>query len=253
MAEKTQLHQHLASEPNVREKERILAKETIIAFDKKPHLFNGFFKTYQPKDVDGEQFPSESSTLVTTVQEKLKYYFDSLKDAINHSAVKEETNATAVADLLYENHVIAKNLHAPTLLNLENRLKELRKVLIEILTLDPKVEWKFDEDNQYHKTDPIETHKSKKSEKVITLAKATKEHPAQAQLAYEDKLVGYWKETKTSGAITPKMKSEILTRHDNWEIAVKEARQRANNAEIVEDPKIGDIILDNILHGGLPL
>jgi DNA-directed RNA polymerase subunit K/omega len=49
------------------------------------------------------------------------------------------------------------------------------------------------------------------------------------------------------------MKSEILTRYDKWELAVKDARQRANNAKLVIDGNIGKIITDSILHDALPI
>ncbi|KYK22715.1 hypothetical protein AYK24_00375 [Thermoplasmatales archaeon SG8-52-4] len=248
---KTQLHQHLAAEPNVKEKERNLAKEAENTLGKKQHHFAGRFRVYQPKEEGGEQFPPETEPLVTTVQEKISYYFDALSDAINHSIVKEETNAVATANLVYEGYTIAENLHATSLLSLENKLKQLRSLLMSIPTLDPKFNWKWDKDNNYYKTDPLQTFKSKKVPKVLVKYEATKEHPAQTELVHEDMVVGTWNETKVSGAITPKMKSEILSRHDKWELAVKDARQRANNAKIVEDEKLGKIITGNILHGGL--
>lgn len=250
---KTQLHQHLAAEPNVKEKERNLAKEAENTFSKKQHHFNGRFRVYQPKEDGGEQFPAENEPLVTTVQEKLSYYFDSLSDAINHSVVKEETNTIAIADLIYDGKVIAENLHATSLLNLENRLKQLRSILMSVPTLDPKFVWNWDDKNQYYATDTIQTFKSKKVPKVLVKYEATKEHPAQTELVNEDVVVGIWNETKVSGAMTPKAKSEMLARHDKWELAVKDARQRANSAKLLPNAKLGKIITDNILNGGLPV
>ena len=252
MAE-TQLHQHLAAEPNVKEKERSLAKEAENTLLKKAHHFHGHYKVYQPKEDNGEQFPPDESPLVTTVQEKLSYYFASLGSIIDHAIVKEETNSQATAELIYEGKTIKSNLHATSLLNLENKLKNLRSLLMAIPTLDPKYVWKWDKGNNYYKTDPIQTSKSKKVAKVLVKYDATDKHPAQTELIHEDLVVGYWNETKVSGAITPKMKSEILGRHDKWELAVKDARQRANNAVIVSNDLLGKIITDSILHGGLPI
>ena len=252
MAE-TQLHQHLAAEPNIKAKELALGKETEHTLGKKAHHFVGNVRVYQPKEDGGEKFPDEFEPLVTTVPEKLQYYLDSLSDLINHSVVKEETNATAIADLIYDKKVIKKNVHATALLTLENKLKGLRSKLMAIPTLDPKFVWEWNEKQNYYQTDPIQTLKSKKVPKVLVKYEATDKHPAQTELIHEDQTVGTWTATKLSGAITPKMKSEILTRYDNWELAVKDARQRANNAKLVVDGDLGKTITNNILDGGLPI
>jgi hypothetical protein len=252
MAE-TQLHQHLAAEPNIKAKELALGKETEHTLSKKAHHFEGSVRMYQPKEDDGEVFPDELVPLVTTVSEKLQYYLNSLTDAINHAVVKEETNATAVADLIYDDKVIKKNVHATALLTLENKLKGLRSKLMAIPTLDPKYVWNWNKDQNYYQTDPIQTLKSKKVPKILIKYEATDKHPAQTELIHEDQTVGTWTATKLSGAVPPKTKSEILARYDKWELAVKDARQRANNAKLVLDGDIGKTITDNILHGGLPI
>lgn len=252
MAE-TQLHQHLAAEPNIKAKELALGKETEHTLSKKAHHFTGSVRMYQPKEDDGEKFPDEFEPLVTTVPEKLQYYLNSLADLIKHAVVKEETNATAIADLIYDKKVIKKNMHATALLTLENKLKGLRSKLMAIQTLDPKFVWKWNKDQNYHQTDPIQTLKSKKVAKVLVKYPATDKHPAQTELVHEDQTIGTWTLTKLSGAIPPKMKSDILTRYDKWELAVKDARQRANNAKLIIDGDIGKVITDSILHGTLPI
>jgi hypothetical protein len=252
MAE-TQLHQHLAAEPNIKAKELALGKETEHTLSKKAHHFVGNVRTYQPKEDTGEKFPDELEPLVTTVPEKLQYYLDSLSDLISHSVVKEETNATAIADLIYDKKVIKKDVHATALLTLENKLKGLRSKLMAIPTLDPKYMWNWNKDQNYYQTDPIQTLKSKKVPTVLVKYEATDKHPAQTELIHEDQTVGIWTTTKLSGAISSKMKSEILTRYDKWELAVKDARQRANNAKLVVDGKLGVVITDSILHGTLPI
>ena len=100
---------------------------------------------------------------------------------------------------------------------------------------------------------PIQSLKSKKVPKVLVKYEATDKHPAQTELIHEDQTVGIWTTTKLSGAISSKMKSEILARYDKWELAVKDARQRANNAKLVVDGNLGDTITYNILNGGLPI
>lgn len=252
MAE-TQLHQHLAAEPNIKEKELALGKETEHTLSKKAHHFAGSVRMYQPKEDDGEKFPDEFEPLVTNVPDKLQYYLNSLADVINHAVVKEETNATAIADLIYDKKIIKKNVHATSLLTMGNKLKGLRSKLMAIPTLDPKFIWKWNKEQNHYQTDPIQTLKSKKVAKVLVKYEATDKHPAQTELIYEDQTVGAWTLTKFSGAIPPKIKSEILARFDKWELAIKDARQRANNAKLILDGDMGKIITDNILHGVLPV
>jgi hypothetical protein len=245
----SQLHQHLASEPNIKTKERTLAKETENTFHKKQSHFDGLIRTYTPKEEEGEQFPEENKPLVTTVHDKLDYYLKSFCDAVNHAVLKEETNTDATAELIYDGKTIDSGIHATSLLNLENKLKSLRPTLLAIPTLDPSDVWTWNKDQGYYETKPVTTLKAKKVQSVLVKYQATDKHPAQTELVTEDKTIGSWKTIKLSGAIPPREKSEILGRHDKWELAVKDARQRANNAVITRRTDIGDVIIKDILTG----
>jgi hypothetical protein len=70
--------------------------------------------------------------------------------------------------------------------------------------------------------------------KPITLAEATKEHPAQTQLISEDMVVGYWETIKYSGAISSRVKKSILDKIEDFSSAVKCAREKANSTEAQE-------------------
>ena len=78
-----------------------------------------------------------------------------------------------------------------------------------------------------------DTYRTAKKSEVVVLYPATKEHPAQTQLAVVDKQVGVFKTVYSSGKITPKRKSELLSQIDRLIIAVKKARSKANQVEIV--------------------
>src|SRR5690606_17075827 len=93
---------------------------------------------------------------------------------------------------------------------------------------------------------PVTVAKTTKKDVVITLAEATDRHPAQAKLVAEDVIEGKYVTTKKSSAITSSDKSDILSRLSKLEIALKEARQRANQQEVAFSEDIGGKILNYI-------
>jgi hypothetical protein len=128
-------------------------------------------------------------------------------------------------------------------------LSELRKVFEGIPTLAPGVSWKSDEQNRDGVYVTEHTEKSFKTEKDVQFKEAspaTKEH--KAQIATLDKVtnVGEYETTKWSGMYSPKRKAEVLDRLDVLRNAVKKARMRANNTEIV-DVQIGEVLLNFIM------
>lgn len=227
-----QLHEIIAIEPTVKAKADNILKETYDTFVKKQGHFVGQIRTYQPKDDDGERFPEESKELVTTVMEKLNYTFNAIIEKVDIMATKEETNIDAIADIIVDGDILFEKLHATTILSLEKEIAKWRNTLIASPTLQPGLKWKENKNQQIWEAAPIITTKPKKVPKVFIKYEATKEHPAQTELIHEDQTIGEWTTTHTSGAITPKEKSEILGRLDKLERAFKTARQRANTASV---------------------
>lgn len=103
--------------------------------------------------------------------------------------------------------------------------------------------WHFDENNSYFYSDVINTVKNKKMNKVIELAPATKEHPAQIQLVTEDVPIGTWKTIKISSKLPKTTVDEMLVKIDKLIKAVQIAREEANAVE-VEKSDIGSKIMD---------
>lgn len=244
----TQLHEIIAVEPSIKIKADNVLKEGGDTFTKRQGHFKGQIRTYDPVDDDGEKFPDESKELVTTVPEKLKYIFNAIIDKIDVIGTKEETNTEAVADVIIDGKVIFAKLHATTILSFEKEIGKWRGVLMHAPTLEPGLKWTENKNQQLWEAAPIKTLKGKKVIKVLTKAAATKEHPAQTELINEDQTIGTWTTVHTSGAITPKNKSEILERLDKLEQAFKTARQRANSTKINQQ-KLGDKIVKYLLNG----
>ena len=244
------LHMLLAIEPDKKgAAEKILA-ETINTFNKKQDHFTGQLRQYDPVgDDDTERFDAEQKILVTTVREKLEYTEKSLVELIDLLYQKEETNTQARADLVLDGVVLAKDVPATVLLNLENRFKAIRTMYQEIPTLTPEEEWRVDGTLKHtYKSKPKVTYKTKKVTTPLILYAHTDKHPAQVKEVVEDVRQGTWTTTKWSGMLSPSEKSELLGRVDALTQAIKCARVKANDQEAATN-KIGQRLFDYINAG----
>jgi hypothetical protein len=241
------IHEILAAEPNVKAKADTLLKEGMNTFKEKQGHFLGQERTYQPREEGGEELPDENQEVVTTVPEKLDYVFESLIERLDLIASKEQSNTGAMADVEIDGVVILPGVCATNLLMMEKELKNWRDLILGSPTLKPGVHWNYDEKLGHYKTNPIKTVKNKKVQDVLIKYEATKEHPAQTELISKDVVVGDWITVLLSGAVPPKQKSDWLGRLDKLIIAVKKARQRANDI-LAADVKYGQILKDYIFN-----
>ncbi|MEL6310420.1 MAG: hypothetical protein AAFQ52_19930, partial [Chloroflexota bacterium] len=76
-------------------------------------------------------------------------------------------------------------------------------------------------------------------------AEATKEHPAQVEVYYEDIVVGNWQTIKYSGALPASRVAVLKERVRALQEAVKFAREEANSAE-VDEQTVGETIFNYI-------
>ncbi len=251
---KNQLHQLLAVEPDLRNKAAKILVEAKSTFSKKADHFDGHTKLYEAFEESGDddrrsnKVPSDIKEIVTTVAEKLDYVTKSVAPAIDAQVSKEETNTSGIvrAELTVGEKSFGE-WSAQSLMALESFLLKIRDVFNSIPTLDPVRQWVPDPTQKdVYKTEATVSYRTEKRPKVITLAPATKEHPAQSQLINIDKQVGEFKTSYNSGRITPKQKSEYLGKVDKLITAIKSARSRANRAEIV-NKKIGKLIFNYLL------
>ena len=109
--------------------------------------------------------------------------------------------------------------------------------------LDPAQDWEpsSSEREGIFETPVVRRHRTKKMNRVLELSPATDKHPAQVQLVAEDVLAGYWNEKKFSSAVPASRKAELMERVEDLIAAVKFAREKANDTEVV-DFKVGEAV-----------
>ena len=213
----------------------------------KPDLFNGHYRQWKPATEDSEKFPAESKKVQAYAKELLNQYTEIRQEVFDIELAKDLTNATARADIVVDEIMIASELPATTLLALEKELTDVRTFIQGLPVLDPSESWTNDPNNQFlYKTSPERVSRTKKIEKPLVLYPATPEHPAQVKTTTEDIIIGEWETVKHTGAIPVAEKLKYWQRVNALLDAVKQARERANSAIVVEK-KLGKPIFDFIL------
>lgn len=213
----------------------------------KPELFNGFAKTYQKKDEDGEDLPSEKKRVQFVATEVLRSVERLTTELMTVTARKDWTNCGASADVAVDGDVIVPRVPVSYLLFLEKQLTDLHTIISNMPVLDEAENWTKDENSGLFKTEPTQTHRTKKIAKPIVLYPATPEHPAQTQMVAEDVIAGFWSQVKQSGALPKPDKQALLARAEKMLRAVKEAREEANGRNEIPTPSVGDAIFGYIL------
>jgi len=235
----SQLHELLAVEGDLAGQSQKIMAETIKSFGRN-ELFNGHTKVLKMDDENRqgeEEAGFESVKLTTTVKKRLDYTWDSLIRHIDAFSQKERTNQEAKADIIVDGAIIAKDVPVTSLLGLEKRLKEIRSIYDSIPTLQQGVEWvesPNDGEDIFKSKYPEVRTKTDKVLIPVVLYEATKEHPAQVKEVVKDVVVGKFVTEKVSGMVTSAQKSNWIGRIDDLIRAVKQARKRANNTEVVK-------------------
>jgi hypothetical protein len=239
---KPKLNQILAIEKGL--KTRVYAEFTELhQATQKPALMNGFSKTYQPRDEEGETYPSESQKVQYEHQAVLERVSASLTELFDITATKDWANCSARADVVIDGRVLMASVPATYLLFLEKQLSDLATFVQKMAELDAASDWNPDPATGLLKTDPAAAQRTKKVQRPIVLYDATEHHPAQTQLITEDVIVGQWVTIKYSGAMPPPRKKVVLARIEKLSNAVKFAREQANGAE-TEEQKVGRAVFD---------
>lgn len=197
----------------------------------KPVLFNGFNKTYQPVDENGEKYPDESQKVQVKVADVLERVKESKVELLDTVAQKDFANMTATADVVVDGSVLVKKAPVPYLLFLEKQLTDIRTLISALPVLDPNEDWTLDAGNGIYKSKAVKTHRTKKVTKPLVLFPATDKHPAQTDKIIEDVVVGFWEQVKMSGSVEEKAQKALLKKVETLLDAVKQAREEANNNE----------------------
>jgi len=241
----TRLNQIIAAESGVKsrtEKELTAAHHQL----QKSALTSGLSRTYRPKFEDGDVYPPESVKVQVRVDDVIRKVADSLVNLFDVTYTKETANQSAVADVVVGGAVLAHAVPVTYLLFLEKQLVNIATFLAKLPTLDPAESWRFDDQLNLWKTEPIETNKTKKVFRNHVKAEATDRHPAQVEVYSEDQTVGYWTLTKFSGAVPAARVDQLLNRVHLLQDAVKHAREEANSVQVTQQ-HIGQAVLGWLL------
>jgi hypothetical protein len=208
----------------------------------KQPLLTGISRTYQPKDDEGERLPAESTRVQLTAKNVIGDVKASLTRLFDVVATQDVANCSAKADVVVDGRVILPDVPVTYLLFLEKQLTDLHTFVEKLPTLDPAINWTFNDAAGFYAADPVQTTRTSKVMRNHVLAEATEKHPAQVQSYTEDVVVGYWTTIKFSGALPVTEVRVMLERLTKLREAVKFAREAANATEVT-DQRIGDVVL----------
>ena len=232
------LHELLAVEGDLKKTASIVLDEAKNTLAKKPdHFIETATATKYFNESSSNLNTEEFKSLVTTVAEKLEYVGEMVTRSFDAYLQKEATNQTATADVVIKGKTFLEKVPVVVLLGMEQRLKELRDLYEAIPTLRPGPVWELDASKPngvYRSKHDEERFLTKKERKVIVKVPATDKHPAQVDTLDEDVPVAKRVVTTWSSMLTVTKKSELLDRLDELIQAFKKARQRANEAEIID-------------------
>jgi hypothetical protein len=244
---KAKLNQIIAIEDGAKKQEYAdLTKAHHIL--QKSALFNGFSRTYNPRQEDGIQYPPEQNKVQQNAKQIVQQVKEQLGELFNVVATKDFGNAEARADVIIEGEEkpLLTGVPVPHILYLEKKLIDLRTFIRKLPRLDPAKNWTYDGNSGMYRTAEEEQIKTRKVTKPLVMYEATKEHPAQTQPVTIDEPEGIWKRIDMSTAYPQDEIVAMEKRLGQVEKALKFAREKANSIE-VEKKKTGDIVLGYIL------
>lgn len=246
------LHELLAIETNLENQANKTRTDLTATFEKKRHNFEEKRTVFTPSVEGMEPETTVQSDLQTTVRKELAWLSQYIIPALDAGYQVCEANVRARADIVLEDDaatILAKDVPATALLELEKRVAEVQALLLAIPTLDPSKGFLPDPQRPggaYKARDVVKT-KTKKDVKVVVKYEATKEHPAQTELLNVDVPIGKISEQEWSGLISPAEKAVLMDRVEKLARAVRRARSRANDVEVDTTKKLGKALLDYVL------
>lgn len=225
------LHEVLAVENDLASQAKKTLKGAKSVLSDGRQKLIGQQRVYKPFDDDAQPFAPEITNLSTTVDVELDRLFLPFGKWMNASLQKEVTNQLTSADVVIGGKTILSGLPATALLNIESKLGLLKDVLLSIPTNDTTERWTWDDEQECWLSEPRTTYRTEKRVKTHVAYESTPDHPAQIQVYNEDERVGEWVTTIKSGMYQPATKRAIVDRLNTLLVAVKQARQRANDLE----------------------
>ena len=226
------LHQILAIESGEKARSnREIADQNKAA--QKAALFEGHVKNYLPKDDEGEQLPTDVRRVQLSCGEVLENYQRLMTSLWDINASKEYGNYNAPGvDVVVGDTVLVKNAPIPFLLYLGKQLDDVETAVRALPTLDPSVNWQFNEEQSIWQGDSETTNRSQKVRRNHVVSPATDKHQAQVEVFTEDVPVGTWTSIRHSGAMPVPEKKSLLSRISEVKKAVVFAREQANEFDV---------------------
>lgn len=212
----------------------------------KPALLAGIARSYQPKDEDGQQLPSESTRVQLDVETALGDVRGALARLFDVQATLDWSNCTACADVVVDGETLLTGAPVTYLMFLEKQLVKLRTLIAKLPVLDPAEKWSRSESVSAWTTPPTQTLRTRRVPRNHVLAPATDKHPAQVQVFMEDVPEGTWTQRRFSGAIPETRRRVLLDRVDALMAAVKYAREEANAVDVL-DKNVAKPLFDYLL------
>lgn len=245
----TKLNQIIAIEKGIKSRSHSEISE-LNKLIQKPQLFTGGVRFYQKKDEDGEDLPQERQHVQFKSDDVLANARQAISDLVNVTLQKDEANMNAKADVRVDDAVIMQGVPVTTLLFLEKQLTDMKTFISNLPVLDSAENWSKDEGSGLYKTETRQTQRTKKVQRPIVLYEATDKHPAQTQMITDDVTVGQWNTVMHSSAVPFPKKQEMQERIEKLILAVKQAREEANDIEVSERRPLGQAIFDYLGIGG---
>lgn len=229
----TKLHELLAIEKGIKSRN----SKTVTELHKKHKSsasYTGFYRKYEPLLEDEPQLNPETKRVQGNAREELSQGLNAFEETAKCTFSKEQTNTVACADIVIDGVVVQTDVPVVVLVQIEKQLDDVKTFVENIPTLPFGEDWNYNKDQEVYESEETRKGRTRKVNKHKVLYEATKEHPAQIQQWSEDILCGEFLTRNFSTAIPPAMQREMLKRVVTAQDAVKAARQRANEAEVIE-------------------
>lgn len=245
----SKLHELLAVEPALTSDHNKVHEETLAVFGRNDAFIRQVEEIEYFAEEDGKLNTNSVKEHTTTVRDRLVYTFGNIfTKFVDTLAQRDATNQKAVADLVVDGQVLARNVPGITLLTLEQKLRQKKEELEKVPTLAAGPKWEKDDHIGLYRADPEVTFRTHKTLTPIVLYAATKEHPAQVKEVAADKPVAKITRIKYSGMATSAEKADLIARINLVIQACKRARQRANRTDVIKI-SVGSAIANFILNG----
>jgi hypothetical protein len=218
----------------------------------RPAPFSGLSRTYQAKDDEGEQLPSERGVVQIRAEDIITAVGQQFARLINLVAMQDESNTEARGDIVVDGQVLVAAVPVTTLMWLEKQVVDLRTFVSKLPTLDPTRTWEYDANQMIWRSEPVQTIRSKKVLRNHVKAEATDRHPAQVETFAEDVAVGTWTRVDFSGALPAADIMALAGKVDKMLDAIRFAREQAN-MRAVPDSQVGDAVMNYLFTDFMPM